>query len=63
MGAAALRGGAQPRSGLRDAVGLGHLGAHVVQGAADEPRDVHLGDADLLGDLALGQAVEEAQAA
>ena len=36
--------------------------AQRVDRAADEPRDVHLRDPDLVGDLALGQPLEEAQA-
>src|SRR6186997_957637 len=35
--------------------------ADLLQRAANQPRDVHLRDADLLGDLRLGQAFEEAQ--
>lgn len=31
------------------------------QGLAERSRDLHLGDADLLGDLGLGQLVEEPQ--
>src|SRR5438046_2780268 len=36
--------------------------ADLLQRAPDQPRDVHLRDADLLGDLRLRQAVEEPQA-
>src|ERR1051325_330513 len=35
--------------------------AELLERAADETRDVHLRDADLLGDLRLRQAFEEAQ--
>ena len=34
---------------------------HLLDRAPDEARDVHLGDADLLCDLGLGQALEEPQ--
>src|SRR5215210_7516396 len=35
--------------------------ADLLQGTADQPRHVHLGDPDLLGDLRLRQPLEEAQ--
>src|SRR3954468_9370816 len=37
------------------------LGADLLERAADQPRHVHLRDADLLGDLGLRQALEEAK--
>src|SRR6266480_7740978 len=37
------------------------LRADLLQRAADEPRDVHLRDADLLRDLGLRQPLEEPQ--
>src|ERR687888_668531 len=41
---------------------LGHdLFADLLERAADQPRHVHLRDADLLRDLRLRQALEEAQ--
>src|SRR5579864_1651873 len=39
----------------------GDLLADLLERAADQPRDVHLRDSDLLRDLRLRQAVEEAQ--
>src|SRR5262249_58739265 len=39
----------------------GDLLSNLVERAADQPRDVHLRDADLLGDLGLRQALEKAQ--
>src|SRR2546423_14810689 len=50
-------------SGLRapDVFVVGDLGADLLERAADQPRHVHLRDADLLRDLRLGQPVEEAQ--
>ena len=35
--------------------------AQPLERAADEPRDVHLGDADALGDLGLREVLDEAQ--
>src|SRR4051812_21143003 len=40
----------------------GELIAHTVERAPDQPRHVHLGYADLIGDLRLGEAVLEAHA-
>ena len=37
------------------------LGAELCQGARQQPRDVHLGDADALSDLGLSQLAEEPQ--
>ena len=42
-------------------LGLGEL-AQLLQGLADAPRDVHLGDPEPLADLALGEVLGEAQA-
>ena len=68
---AELRGGAHGPDSTRDyrrlseaplGLFLGHdLVAHLLERAADEARDVHLRDPDLLGDLRLGQPLEEAQ--
>ena len=44
-------------------LGLGHLLAHRVERPAQQARDVHLRDADALGDLRLGQVLDEAQVA
>ena len=41
---------------------IGDLFADSVEGAAQDAGDVHLGVADLLGDLRLGQVLDEAQA-
>src|SRR3954466_2136346 len=49
----------------RDSSRVGHRldrVAHRVDRAADQPRDVHLRDADGTGDLALGEALVVAQA-
>src|SRR5918995_6263451 len=40
---------------------LGYLGADPLQGAAEDPRDVHLRMADPLGDLRLRQVLDEAE--
>src|SRR5215211_1183692 len=45
---------------LLDLVG-GDLGANLLERPPDQARDVHLRDPDLLGDLRLSQALEEAQ--
>src|SRR4030081_3827511 len=34
---------------------LGELGPHVLEGGAPQPGNVHLGDAQPLGDLGLGE--------
>ncbi|WP_445009147.1 hypothetical protein [Pseudonocardia sulfidoxydans] len=49
--------GCAPGSGLV----VEHSCAQLLQGAAEQSRHVHLRDADLLTDLRLGAAVEEAQ--
>src|SRR6266516_7173950 len=59
--------GVRPVSALgRARLGLGlflkrDLGADLLERPADETGDVHLRDPDLLRDLRLGQALEEAQ--
>src|SRR5207244_5709056 len=55
------RSGARP-NGLALGLFAGDLLADLLQGSPDQARDVHLRDADLLGELRLRQAVEEAQA-
>src|ERR1700693_4135580 len=66
-GRAGLAGAAVLISALGGArLGLGvflevDLCADLLERAADQARDVHLGDAHLLGDLRLGQAFEEAE--
>src|SRR5688572_17036415 len=59
---------ARPRSGgngvrawttTRDRRRLLQLFADRGQGAGQQPRDMHLGNADLVGDLLLGAALEE----
>src|SRR3954451_21511385 len=51
------------RQSLRQTAGpLPELVAHAIERAPDQPRDVHLRDPDLLGDLRLGEALLEAHA-
>src|SRR5579883_1238944 len=55
----------RPSNGLRGAVRIELVGrdllADLLERAADQARDVHLRDPDLLGDLRLCQALEEAE--
>src|SRR5689334_19114524 len=55
-----MRAGILPRRTGGGLVGL-ELAAHPGEGVADQPRHVHLGDPDPLGDVRLRQALEEAQ--
>src|SRR5205823_13707853 len=59
---ASRAGGASARRALRrDFLVRGDLLADLLQRAPDQPRDVHLRDADLLCDLRLRETFEEAQ--
>src|SRR3954471_15785691 len=56
-----LRQHADVRAPTRRSAGVLGDRAEPLEGAPDEPGDVHLGDADPLGDLGLGEVLDEAE--